>query len=81
VTRWQYKDETGRVCSKCETYKPWDQFNKGQIAGHRPECRQCQKRIARSYHRDPVKSREAVRRWYQNKKAKRGSNDVPTTET
>ncbi len=37
-------DEDGRECSKCETYKSWSEFAKGNGArGHLSLCKQCQR--------------------------------------
>lgn len=31
-----HKDETGRVCTGCDTYKPWNQYY-----GKRSRCKRC----------------------------------------
>lgn len=60
----QYMDNEGRACSKCRTYKLWDQFNKGDSRGHKSICRQCQKEYSKTYQRDPAKQAQAHKRWY-----------------
>ena len=51
MTKWQHKDETGRDCTDCGEYKTWDNFNKGDVKGHRSNCRDCQKKRERNYDR------------------------------
>ena len=77
-----YKDETGRVCSKCDKYKLWNEFNKNKqgFNGYRPDCRDCQKKQAKNYKRDPAKNREAVMRWYYKKKAEGSHESDETTK-
>lgn len=58
-------DETGRQCSKCGIYKPWAEFNKGMIRGHRPNCRECQKLHEQNYQRDLDSRRAAGRSYYR----------------
>lgn len=35
--------EEGRVCTRCRSFKPWDQFAqmRGGLHGHRPNCKVC----------------------------------------
>lgn len=46
-------DESGRVCTKCGTHKPWDEFYplKVGINGRAPKCKECTKEEAiKRYH-------------------------------
>lgn len=38
-------DESGRVCTKCNSHKPWDEFYplKVGINGRAPKCKECTK--------------------------------------
>lgn len=66
---WTYRDYKGRVCTKCKTYKLWEEFNNqaSGVNGHRPDCRICQRALERTYKRDPAKMRTNTNR-YQAKK-------------
>jgi hypothetical protein len=70
MSKWKYRDENGRVCSKCDIYKPWSEFNKSAMHanGYRPDCRSCKAAREASYVRDRQKVNEAKRRWYQKHK-------------
>lgn len=65
MTARQFRDENGRVCSRCKQYKSWDSFNKNKSDpdGHRPNCKQCQKEAEVKYKRDPKKARAAMDRY------------------
>jgi hypothetical protein len=78
MTAKQYRDETGRVCTKCNRYKSWDNFNKGVTEGYRPDCRDCQKDREKSYERDKEKGRATQRRYAERKRRLR--NDQITEE-
>lgn len=41
----------GRTCTKCGTFKPWDDFPKAsnQKSGHRPRCHDCHRAQNRAY--------------------------------
>jgi hypothetical protein len=54
VTKWQYKDEEGKVCTLCGTYRTWDQYhrNAAKPTGRRSECRDCKNRQARKRYQD-----------------------------
>jgi hypothetical protein len=56
-------------CSKCGESKPLDEFHRatGTRDGHRPECRDCFRAIARErYRRDPKAAIERVRKWQRD---------------
>lgn len=54
MTAWQYKDETGRVCTICGTYKAWEDYNRNTAkpTGYRSECRTCQSEKAAKRYQD-----------------------------
>jgi hypothetical protein len=61
----KYSDENGRQCSKCDTYKPWAEFNKykGGVNGRRPVCRECSKAYDKNYERGKDMSSRSSFRW------------------
>lgn len=66
------KNEEGRTCAKCHEFKAWEEFNKmsSDRTGHRPRCRECQKKDEHIYPRDMEKHYEAMRRYLAKKKEK-----------
>ena len=49
-----HADEQGRVCTLCEKWKPWEQFNKatGGFRGKRSRCRNCDGAVGAKWKED-----------------------------
>lgn len=77
-----YTDETGRICSRCQRYKLWKEFSKGNgINGRKTACKACMKEAEARYKRDPAKNKAATQRYLAKKKqAKGGPTRVRTIE-
>jgi hypothetical protein len=47
--KWAKRDENGKECTKCKTYKPYEEFHnhKNGSGGKMPTCKECHIEIAR----------------------------------
>jgi hypothetical protein len=55
IKRHLHKDKDGRVCTKCDEYKPWSEFywHKSN-SGHYACCKECAKKYDREKHHSNV---------------------------
>lgn len=73
MTSKKYRDHAGRVCTKCNEYKPWDEYYRGVGPNNKKtQCRDCEKAYGRHYKRDPAKQAASHKKWYaKNAEAQR----------
>jgi hypothetical protein len=48
--KWEFYDDSGRVCTKCKIYKPYSEFHihKECVNGYNTICKLCRKPISKS---------------------------------
>jgi hypothetical protein len=48
--KWEFYDDSGRVCTKCKTYKPYSEFHihKDCVNGFNTVCKVCRKPISKA---------------------------------
>jgi len=57
---------TGKYCSRCKTFKTYDEFNidKCSASDHASQCRECKKVVTKDWHvNHPEKCAEYKRKW------------------
>ena len=66
-----FKDENGKVCTKCSTYKAWPDFQKDKntVDGHTSLCKECRRLNSNKWRSENhEKAKEACRDWVSKNK-------------
>ncbi len=50
IHKWEFYDDSGRVCTKCKIYKPYSEFHihKDCVNGYNTVCKECRKPISKA---------------------------------